>query len=264
MSRALKRKIDRLKADAAPVFAARMANYRRWKEEQASDARRHLLRVVAVFRFGEPKPNEPLRLAYERAIALIGSDDEGNDAAPIEKEAAFFAVRWAFPRDDDDVALEKFENMLKEEHPAGDITLLCEQLIREIPAWLLLFCRVRRSAEILGIQCPPPPVDLFVAAPENPKDASAWPRLPTGVLKFEARTGLIAFLSALSEAELEAFAVLVSKSKSDCTRRESKFMWDLVDCFLLSKENAESDTPITKAVWSSKGVSFLSDEGRGS
>jgi hypothetical protein len=122
---------------------------------QARDA---MIRLGAVMLYGDPKLDEPLSLAWERCLALVGVKP---DLGPDETQL--------FHRLMTDISganeAEKFECVLS-----------------KAPVWLLRFTRARRTAALLGIACPE-----LSAAPawgrEGWKDARNWPMLPKGTLQ---------------------------------------------------------------------------------
>jgi hypothetical protein len=96
-----------------------------------------------------------------------------------------------------------------------------------VPAWLLFFTRAGASGDILDIDVPFPPEQLFGLAPENAEDMEPWPELPKGMLKRRCPASGIEFTNSLSPAEKDAYVVLALKTEKDLTRREIKFMRDL-------------------------------------
>src|SRR5262245_5255019 len=83
MSLAKLRQIRRLKARAAPVIAEHDRRAKEWMESFPSIAEEHLLRVILVFRYGEPRIDEPLALAYRRALSKV--NDPSKIVAPLSK-----------------------------------------------------------------------------------------------------------------------------------------------------------------------------------
>ena len=76
MSRCTLRRIRRLKATAAPIIAELDRRRREWKESWPSLAQDHLLRVIAVFQYGEPRIDEPLARECERALSKLDIDEQ--------------------------------------------------------------------------------------------------------------------------------------------------------------------------------------------
>ena len=76
MSRATLRRIQRLTAEAAPAIAE-LARRREFKSEKGKWAQSHLLALVAISRYGEPRIVEPLHDAYERALKALPEATHG-------------------------------------------------------------------------------------------------------------------------------------------------------------------------------------------
>jgi hypothetical protein len=175
----LLRKAYRLADEAAPVLAERarrrpqlaklIREYARKRTaEKAPLAQQHLLRVIAVWRYGNPKINEPLKDAYERALSKHRSEsrlEKYETLAPgsIEREM-----------------LRLVTERLKNEHPDGNIDKRFSALIQEMPYWLYVLCDVARS--VAELQLPERPQVEFHFAVTN-ADKDAWPALPQGVLE---------------------------------------------------------------------------------
>jgi hypothetical protein len=118
-----------------------------------ANAEDHLLRIIAVFRYGEPRIDEPLASAYSRALSKLGINDA---AAPSH-------VR----------------GILEREPPAGDIKSKISTWIQELPDWLLHLCRAHLSMSVLGIKHPPFSESVFELKLAE-RDKNAWPDLPQG------------------------------------------------------------------------------------
>src|SRR6266566_5522357 len=209
MSSALRRAVYRLKVDAAPVIAARERSRRQYEESQPRRAKVHLLRVVAVHRYGDPQIDERLAHAYDRALKKLGFD-------------RFAPPAWNEVRTEHQ-ALEKLETTLTEEHPDRDFNARVAEVVKEIPDWLLLFTRAAGSGVVLGLEVPHAPDALHGLVPDNVEDQDAWPDLPKGMLT-RLHPADLGFLNSLSPAEKDAFRVLADKPEKDCTRREIRFM----------------------------------------
>jgi hypothetical protein len=212
----LLRKARRLAAAAQPVIAARERQVREQEKLMPALARDHLLRVAAVYRHGEPKIDEPLALAYERALSKLGGDEQ----------AVFIRV----------------SERLRDWQPDGGINAAFARLIEEMPFWLYHLCTVALSAHILElpIKAAPSPFEFEITN----SDLDAFPQLPQGMLvpkgqlkedEVPGKLDLTADdrvefpkewegLQKLTMDELSAFAVLQTKSKSEWTRQEYRLM----------------------------------------
>jgi hypothetical protein len=146
----------RLAADAGPFLAALERGKREWEDLLPARAEDHLLRIIAVFRYGDPRIDEPLADAYSRALSKLGTNDA---AAPSH-------VR----------------GILETEPPAGDIKSKISSRIQELPDWLLYFCFANVSMNLLGIhrqRLSESVLELKLAK----SDQNVWPNLPQGVLE---------------------------------------------------------------------------------
>jgi hypothetical protein len=114
MSRSTLRRIRRLQADYAHIIAEYERRKNEWIRSIPSLAVDHLLRIIAVFQYGDPRIDEPLALANRRALSKLG-----------HVEAA---------------ALNRIRGILEGEPPAGDIKSKISARVRQMPEWLLDLC----------------------------------------------------------------------------------------------------------------------------
>jgi hypothetical protein len=182
MSRSTLKKIRRLKAAAMPIIAELERRIKAWEESMPLLAEEHLLRIIAVFFDGNARIDEPLELAYQRALPQI----EGRDK----------------------VALFRLLRRLEAEPPAGDIESKISQRLREIPDWLHHLCCTITSTKILGIDFHLPP-----GGPYKPTGLSAWPFLPKGILIPEDRE-VPHFLKDMSSEEIERLSKILKNQRS--------------------------------------------------
>jgi hypothetical protein len=129
MSGSKLRRIRRLKADYAPIIAEYERRKKEWIKSIPSSAVDHLLRIIAVFQYGDPRIDEPLARANLRALSKLGH---------VER-----------------VALDRIRRILEGEPPAGDIKSKISARVRQMPDWLLDLCDARLSMGVLGIEAPP-------------------------------------------------------------------------------------------------------------
>jgi hypothetical protein len=208
MSRSTLRRIRRLKADYAPTIAEYKRRKNEWKESLPSNAEDHLLRIIALFEYGDPRIDEPLALAYRRALTKLGTH-EG-------------------------VALDRLRANLEREPPAGDIKSKISARLRQVPDWLIYFCSARLSMNVLGIKRPVLPKKVFnLKAAKSDRDA--WPFLPQGVLEPRRirrdsfyRT-MSRFYSTMSPEELLTYMDIQRRPEEEWTRREHRFVHAMID-----------------------------------
>ena len=198
MSRATLRRAKRLKSDAAPAIAAMARKYRDYENSYNVSARDHLLEIIAVCRYGEPRIDEPLADAYKRAKSKF--------------EFNYYALAVSMR-----LALEK-------EPPPGDIKTKISTLIQEAPDWLIYFCQANLSMRELGIKPRKIPKSIQKLVPAK-SDRFRWPSLPKGVLKsLPDRGEEHLFLDAMSLEELFTFYLTMQTPEEDWTRREHRFV----------------------------------------
>src|SRR5262249_42078491 len=160
MSRSL-RTIRRLRDAVAKLDR----NERRFESQLPYIAEDHLLRVITVFRYGEPRKDEPLALAYSRGLARLAA------------MARPFPGRRAAPMTEASV-LEHLRRILEGEQPTDGIRAKISASVREMPDWLRYLCRTELSMGILGLEIPPLSNDVLKL-----KRNYAWPQLPREMLE---------------------------------------------------------------------------------
>jgi hypothetical protein len=190
------RRIRRLKADHAHTIAEYERRKKEWEKSLPSLAVDHLLRIIAVFQYGDPRIDEPLALANRRALSKLGLGE-------------------AF-------ALEHIRGILEGEPPAGDIKSKISARVRQMPDWLLDLCHARISMNVLGIEAPPRPNGASELQ-RSRSDRDAWPFLPQGVLVPRRKRGP-SFLDEMSVEELLLYRDICRRPEEQRTRHEQRFL----------------------------------------
>ena len=200
MSRSTLRRVRRLKADHAHTIAEYERRKKEWEELRPSLAVDHLLRIIVVFQYGDPRIDEPLALATHRALSKLGC---------LKAER---------------VALWRVRDILGAEPPAGDIKSKISARVRQMPDWLLCLCLARFSLKVLGIETPPLTKSASELMPSR-SDIGAWPFLPRGVLvprgKHEHERS---FLNEMSVEELLLHFEITQRPEQQRTRHERRFL----------------------------------------
>jgi hypothetical protein len=154
------RRLSRLERRAAPIVAAR-------KQREAEEAARlgeaandHATRLVTLILHGEPRIEEPLAIAWHRALDHLGLTGTSEALLPIILRKRVIA---ALPGDTENDKLAP--------------------VLGSAPQWLLTFCMGFCDGLILGISLPKD----SEASPEPGCDAiddmrRRWPLLPTGTI----------------------------------------------------------------------------------
>src|SRR5438105_806636 len=138
MSRTISRRLTRLENLAVPVIAAR----RRWEAEapiwRRQAARDHATKLVTLILHGNPQVEEPLGIAWRRALDGLGLT--GTPEAQLTDRLRALVVA-GLPGDTENAKLA---------HVLGSA-----------PRWLLSFCMTWADALLLGFDLPkssePPP-----------------------------------------------------------------------------------------------------------
>ena len=150
-----------------------------------------------AFRYGEPQIEEPLALAYRRALSKLGLNRLSS--------------------------LNHIRRVLEQEPPAGDIKAKIFKSVRPMPYWLRYRCCVDLSMKLLGLEIPPLPKKAFKSAPTK-SDREAWQLPPQSM--FKPRSDYdenYRFVNRPSTTELIRFLRILEKPEDHWTWREHKF-----------------------------------------
>jgi hypothetical protein len=160
MSRTSNRRLSRVEKLAAPVIAERK---RREAEEaawQCQAARDHATKLVTLILHGEPHIEEPLAIAWRRALDCVKLSGISQAQLPKYLRARVIA---GLPGDTENA---KFAHVLG-----------------SAPRWLLYFCMASIDGVVLGIDLPKNSESLPELGRKGLRDAiDSWPDLPTGTL----------------------------------------------------------------------------------
>jgi len=165
----------------------------------------HLLRVILVFRYGEPRIEEPLALACRRALSKLGLNRL--------------------------TSLNHIRRVLKEEPPANDINAKISTSVRPMPYWLRHRGCVDLSMKLLGLEIPPLPKKSFKSAATKP-DRDAW-QLPHQSM-FKPRSDYdekYRFVNRPSIKDLIRYLRILRKPDDQWTWREHKF-YEAIDAVI--------------------------------
>lgn len=213
MSRATLRRIRRLSKKAAPLIAELDRRQKAYEKSLPSQAENHLLSVIWVFRYGEPRIDEPLALAYDRAMSKAKVNTVG-------------LVRFVPDEDDEDTSLDRMREILEKEPPGGDIRSKISICIRQVPYWLRRLCSTNLSMRLLGLEILPIPEDFKLELSKSDRDA--WPSLPQGILEPRRHYGTeLRFIEQMSAVELTSFIEIQKKPQDEWTRQELRFIREI-------------------------------------
>jgi hypothetical protein len=159
MTRANRRRLSRLEKLAEPVIVERKRREAEIVGKFRDAAGDHAVRLAVVILYGEPKIDEPLALAWSRALAHLELADT----------------------DEKMLRLLLHLQILKTQ-PGGSEDAKLAHVLASAPQWLLTFCAAHRDAEVLGFDLPKHPEPPPIPGADARKDMQAWPLLPTGTL----------------------------------------------------------------------------------
>jgi hypothetical protein len=170
--------------------------------------------VILVFRHGQPRIDEPLALAYRRALKIVGpvslNDDEGNPSNLMEI-----------------LALDDFRRTLEREQPDGNMKQKISAWVNQMPAWLRHLCHTGISMVLLNLESQPLPEDICEFR-RTESDERAWPNLPQGMLQPPpAANEYFRFVGKPSAEEAWSALRIYEKPKREWTRRERRFIDEL-------------------------------------
>jgi hypothetical protein len=154
-----RRQLSRLEKRVASVVAERKRRepeVMAWRRQAALD---HATKLAMLILHGDPQIDEPLAIAWERALGHLGLSD-------TPQELLYYRLRAALADLPGDTEIAKFAH-----------------IFRSAPSWLLGFCDASLDCFVLGIELP----KSSEPAPEYGRDGlreanDAWPDLPKGTI----------------------------------------------------------------------------------
>ena len=154
-----RRRLSRLEKRVASVVAERK---RREPEEMAwrhQAALYHATKLVTLILHGDPQIDEPLAIAWERALAHLG-------LSGTPQELLFYRLRAvvaALPGDTENAKIAR--------------------VFSSAPSWLLDFCAASLDCHVLGVELPKSSEPESQYGRDGLREArDAWPDLPTGTI----------------------------------------------------------------------------------
>jgi len=141
------------------------------------DARLHATAVAAIVMSGEPKIDEPLVRAWERALAhhRINVQD-----STLDKEALKAAEKM-YPAIVEDPDYGRPHHWWDPNIVHAPEAARFTEIFRTAPVWLLQFTRMRWDASLLEFDLPDYS-DEPIMGMEGVNDMKRWPRLPLGMM----------------------------------------------------------------------------------
>jgi hypothetical protein len=149
-------RLEKLVASAVAERKRREPEKAAWQRQAALD---HTTKLVTLILYGDPQIEEPLAIAWKRALDRLGLGNEPEEVLPDR----LGAVVADLPGDTENPKI------------AG--------VFNSAPSWLLNFCSAWRDCFVLGFELP----KSSEPAPEYGRDGlrearDAWPDLPKGTI----------------------------------------------------------------------------------
>jgi hypothetical protein len=151
------RRLSRLEKLVASAVAERKQTAPEREAWLRQDARDHTRKLVTLILHGDPQIDEPLVIAWERALGCLGLSGMGEELYRLR------AVLEDLPGDTENAKIA--------------------HVFSSAPSWLLHFCRAWLDCFILGIELP----KSLELRPQYGRDGlreakGAWPDLPKGTI----------------------------------------------------------------------------------
>jgi hypothetical protein len=177
VNRLLKR-VNRLKERAGPLIAERNRRDKYWFENIVPrQAEEHLLRLILVFRYGNPRIDEPLARAQKRGLLKLGIDEGAavnHMRRLLKEERGSEKTHWPYVP----LTEESFSRFIAHNNIKPQIS----KWVMQMPDWLLYLCAANISMSVLGLKRPMLAPDVFKLWFNTKSDLDAWPSLPQGML----------------------------------------------------------------------------------
>ena len=209
------RRLSRLEKLATLTIAERKRREPERAARQHQAALNHAAKLVALILHGNPHTDEPLAIAWERALSNLGLSDTPQAILPYRLRGVVAALPG-------DTEIDKVARVL------------CSA-----PRWLLDFCDASLDCVVLGIGLP----KRSEAAPKYGRGGLrdsfyAWPGLPTGTIAAGPAMTEPNPMRVLSPDETIDLIELLEKRKENWSRRDRlrhKEIMDKVDRDELSR-----------------------------
>jgi hypothetical protein len=154
-----RRRISRLEK----LVAAALAERKRRAPEKAARLRQaaldHATKLVILIMHGDPRIDEPLAIAWNRALDRLGLSDAPEAVLPYRLQAVVGALLG-------DAEIDNIAHV-----------------ISSAPSWLLEFCDAAMDCYVLGIELPRSPEPASEYGRDGLRDSMhSWPDLPMGTI----------------------------------------------------------------------------------
>jgi hypothetical protein len=160
---------------------------REWERQAALD---HARKLVTLILHGEPHIEEPLVIAWNRALVYLG---------PSGMPQAFVA---ALPGDIESAKIAR--------------------VLSSAPSWLLYFCMAWLDCFVLGIELPKSSEPLPQCGRDGLRDMRSWPDLPTGTIAAGGPIRVRDSLDRLSVEDLIDWIELLRRGEETWLRHDRR------------------------------------------
>jgi hypothetical protein len=187
-------RLEKLVASAVAERKRREPEKAAWRRQAALD---HATKLVTLILYGDPQIEEPLAIAWKRALDRLGLGNAPQEVLPYRLRA----VVADLPGDTENAKI------------AG--------VLNSAPSWLLKFCRAGLDCFVLGFELP----KSSKPAPEYGRGGlhearDAWPDLPTGTMGAGRPIPKPNPMRTLSAEELIDLIALEKSGEENWSRRE--------------------------------------------
>jgi hypothetical protein len=159
MNLTTRRRLSRLEKRVASVVAERKQREPEVLARQRQAALYHAAKLATLIVHGDPQIDEPLAIAWERALGHLG-------LSGTPQELLYYRLRAALGDLPGDTEIAKFAH-----------------IFRSAPSWLLCFCKASLDCFVLGIELPKSSEPWREYGRDGLREADdAWPDLPKGTI----------------------------------------------------------------------------------
>jgi len=192
-----RRRLSRLEKLAASAVAERKRREPEKAERRRQAALYHATKLAMLILHGDPHIDEPLAIAWERALAHLG-------LSGTPEELLYSRLRAALAALPGDTEIAKIASVLS-----------------SAPSWLLHFCMAWYDSFVLGIELP----KSSDPEPEYGRDGlreahKSWPDLPSGTIGAGPPMPKSNPMRTLSPEEAVDLARLLKKEEENWSRRD--------------------------------------------
>jgi hypothetical protein len=196
MNRVSSRQVSRLAKLVTAERQQRDADELLWRRQAARD---HTTKLVTLVLHGDPHIEEPLAVAWRRALDHLGFNGVHQVHLPDRLRAVVLAT---LPGDTENA---KFASVL------------CSA-----PSWLLFFCMAWLDRVVLGIDLPKNSEPAPECGRDGLRDMKSWPDLPSGTIGAGRLIPKSNALDGLTSDELIDLSAILQSSEENWSRQDRR------------------------------------------